>query len=115
MWEIQPVNGNPIPDELRAKVEIYYGRKQTGADSASSPSFEQSPFCANFEFKDFKVLRTEVRGDFNIHGTKFFYNAVFYLKSNKYDVVILPVPLVGQKTCPPREILTWLFITENAL
>ena len=58
-------------------------------------------------------LRTEVRGDFNIHGTKFFYNAVFHQKSNKYDVVSLPVPLVGQKTCPPREILTWLFITEK--
>ena len=42
-------------------------------------------------------------------------NAVFHQKSNKYDVVSLPVPLVGQKTCPPREILTWLFITENAL
>ena len=61
------------------------------------------------------LLRTEVRGDFNIHGTKFFYNAVFHQKSNKYDVVSLPVPLVSQKTCPPREILTWLFITENAL
>ena len=59
-------------------------------------------------------LRTEIRGDFNIHGTNFFYNAVFHQKSNKYDVVSLPVPLVGQKTCPPREILTWLFITENA-
>ena len=65
----------------------------------------------------FKVmaLRTEVRGDFNIHGTKFFYNAVFHQKLNKYDVVSLPVPLVGQKTCSPCEILTWLFITENAL
>ena len=61
------------------------------------------------------VLRTEVRGDFNIHGTNFFYNAVVYQKSNKYDVVSLPVPLVGQKTCPPHEILTWLFIIENAL
>ena len=60
-------------------------------------------------------LRTKVMGDFNIHGTKFFDNAVFHQKSNKYDVVSLPVPLVGQKTCPPREILTWLFITENAL
>ena len=59
-------------------------------------------------------LRTEVTGDFNIHGTNFFHNAVFHQKSNKYDVVSLPVPLVGQKTCPPREILTWLFITENA-
>ena len=59
------------------------------------------------------ILRTEVRGDFNIHGTKFFYNAVFHQKSKKYDVVSLPVHLVGQKTRPPREILTWLFITED--
>ena len=60
-----------------------------------------------------KRLRTEIRGDFNIHGTKFFHNAVFHQKSKKYDVVSLPVPLVGQKTRPPREILTWLFITED--
>ena len=59
------------------------------------------------------ILRTEVRGDFNIHGTKFFYNAVFYQKYKKNDVVSLPVPLVGQKTRSPREILTRLFITEN--
>jgi hypothetical protein len=65
-------------------------------------------------FRILDTLRTEVRGDFNIHGTKFFDNAVFHQKSKKYDVVSLPVPLVGQKTCPPREILTWLFITENA-
>ena len=58
-------------------------------------------------------LRTEVRDDFNIHGTKYFSNAVFHQKSKKYDVVSLPVPLVGQKTRPPREILTWLFTTEN--
>ena len=108
MWEIEPVNSNAIPDELKANVEIYYGRKKAGEES-----FEEIPFCANFEFKDFKVLRTEVRGDFNIHGTKFFHNAVFHQKSKKYDVVSLPVPLVGQKTRPPREILTWLFITED--
>ena len=45
-------------------------------------------------------------GDFNIHGTKFFYNAVFHQKSKKYDNVSLPVHLVGQKTRPPHEILT---------
>ena len=61
-----------------------------------------------------ECLRTEVRGDFNIHGTNFFDNAVFHQKSKKYDVVSLPVPLVGQKIRPPREILTWLFIIEKA-
>ena len=39
--------------------------------------------------KIFKVLRTEVRGDFNIHGTKYFQDAVFHQKSNIYDVVSL--------------------------
>ena len=55
-----------------------------------------------------------VRGDFNIHGTKYFYNAVFHQKSKNYDVVSLPVPLVGQKTHPLHEMLTRLVITENA-
>ena len=35
------------------------------------------------------TLRTEVRGDFNIHGTKYFYDAVFHQKSKNYDVVSL--------------------------
>jgi hypothetical protein len=34
-------------------------------------------------------LRTEVRGDFNIHGTKYFQDAVFQQESKKYDVVSL--------------------------
>ena len=61
-----------------------------------------------------QVLRTEVRGDFNIHGTKYFYNAVFHHKSKKYDVVSLSVPLVGHKTRPLHEMLTRLVIIENA-
>ena len=41
----------------------------------------QSYFDYRFDLMRFIVLvktslRTEVRGDFNIHGTKFFYNAV---------------------------------------
>ena len=59
-------------------------------------------------------LRTEVRGDFNIHGTKYFKDAVFHQKSKNYDVVSLPVPLVGQKTCALHEILSRLVSTENA-
>ena len=35
------------------------------------------------------LIRTEVRGDFNIHGTKFFLDAVFHQKSKIYDVVSL--------------------------
>ena len=58
------------------------------------------------------VLKTEVRGDFKIHQTICFYNAVFHQKSKNYDVVRLPVPLVGQTTRPLREILTWLVINE---
>ena len=58
-------------------------------------------------------LRTKVRGDFNIHGTKYFYDAVFHQKSKNYGVVSLPVPLVGQKTCALHEILTRLVSTEK--
>ena len=36
-----------------------------------------------------KNIRTEDRGDFNIHGTKYFYDAVFHQKSKIYDVVSL--------------------------
>ena len=35
----------------------------------------------------YMYLRTEVRGDFNIHGTKYFQDAVFHQKSKNYDVV----------------------------
>ena len=59
------------------------------------------------------VLRTEVRGDFNIHRTKYFYNAVFHQKSKNYYVLSLPVPLVGQKICPLHEMLKQMVITEN--
>ena len=61
-----------------------------------------------------KYLRTKVRGDFNIHGTRNFYVAVFHQKSKNYDVVSLHLPLVGQKTHPLHEMLTRLVITENA-
>ena len=33
-------------------------------------------------------LRIEVRGDFNINGTKYFKVAVFHKKSKKHDVVL---------------------------
>ena len=55
-----------------------------------------------------KYLRTEVRGDFNIHGTKNFHNAVFHQKSKNYDVLSLLYLWLATKTCSPREILTWL-------
>ena len=48
----------------------------------------------------FSSLRTEVRGDFNFHGTKWCCKP--------------PVLLVGQKNCPLHEMLTRLVITENA-
>ena len=50
---------------------------------------------------------------FKIRGTKYFYDAVFHQKLKKYDVVSLPVPLVGQKTRPLHEMLTRLVIIEN--
>ena len=35
------------------------------------------------------LISIQVRGDFNIHGTKKFSNAVFHQKSNNHDVVSL--------------------------
>ena len=35
------------------------------------------------------LLRTEVRGDFKIHGTKYFQDPVFHQKSRIYDVLSL--------------------------
>ena len=60
------------------------------------------------------TLRTEVSGDFNIHGTKYF-RMLNSIKNRKQIWCCKPpVPLVGQTTCPLHEILTWLVITENA-
>ena len=66
-------------------------------------------------------LRTEVRGDFNIDGTKYLQHAVFHQKSKIYDVVITRltckplVPLIGQTTHSLPEILTWLDISESGV
>ena len=60
-----------------------------------------------------KHLRTEVRGDFNIHGTKYFQYAVFLQKSKIHDVVSLLNLWWAKKTCSLHEILTQLVITEN--
>ena len=47
--------------------------------SSATPKYFQSGIS---------FLRTKVRGDFNIHGTKYFQDAVFHQKS-KNDVVSL--------------------------
>ena len=49
------------------------------------------PFLHLIKKKPFvyHYLRTEVRGDFNIHGTKYFQYAVFLQKSKIHDVVSL--------------------------
>ena len=39
----------------------------------------------NSKSRNFSLLRTEVRGNFNIHGTKIFWDAVFHQKSKIYD------------------------------
>ena len=65
----------------------------------------QSPKCFSF------LLRTGVRGDFNIHGTKKFQYAV--QKSKIHDVLSLLNLWLAKKTCAPREILTQLSITEK--
>ena len=47
-------------------------------------------------------------GDFNIHGTKYFKDAVFRKKSTNYDVLSLLYLCLAQKTCSLHEILTQL-------
>ena len=54
------------------------------------------------------ILRTEVRGDFNIHGTKYFKDAAFYQKSKTYYVVRRLYLWLVQKTRPLHEILSQL-------
>ena len=49
-------------------------------------------------------LRTAVRGDFNIHGTKYFKDAVFHQKSKIYDVGSLLYLWLAKKTCPLKFI-----------
>jgi hypothetical protein len=51
-------------------------------------------------------LRTEVRGDFNIHETKYFQYAVFLQKSKIHDVVSLLNLWWAKKTCSLHEIDT---------
>ena len=53
-------------------------------------------------------LRTEVRSDFNIHGTKYFLDAVFHQKSKKYDVVSLLFLWWAKKTGKYRH--SWLLL-----
>jgi hypothetical protein len=49
-------------------------------------------------------LRTEVRGDFNIHGTKKIQDAVFHQKSKDYDVLSLLYLWLAKKTRPLHEV-----------
>ena len=37
----------PLPDELKLNFQVNYGQAMI---------FEDTPFCTNFDFKDFKVL-----------------------------------------------------------
>ena len=48
--------------------------------------FFQTSHYLNIALSEF-ALRTEVRGNFNIHGTKIFWDAVFHDKSKIYDVL----------------------------
>ena len=66
---------------------------------ASLPLPENMDSYEDYSEKIVKVLhlRTEVRGDFNIHGTKYFWNAGFHQKSKKYDVVSLLYLCRGKK------------------
>ena len=62
-----------------------------------------------------KPLRQVVRGNFNIHRTKKFQDAVFHQKSKIYDDLSLLYLWLAKKTRALHEILTRLVITENHL
>ena len=60
-----------------------------------------------------KLLRTEVRGYFNIHGTKYFKNAIFHQKSKIYDVVsLLYLWLAKQPVLSMKYWHGWLLLKD---
>ncbi len=64
-------------------------RKHTIIDLGALADWELSGFSKMNFVLGFIMLRTEVRGDFSIHGTKYFQDALFHQKSNIYGVVSL--------------------------
>ena len=58
------------------------------------------------------IFRTEIKGDFNIHGTKYHQDAVFHQQSKIYDFV--NTCTFGWLTRCLHETLTQLVITEIA-
>ena len=68
-------------------ADIQYADVEDGSnfDKSETRGYRQD---LNFQVGQF-ILRTEVRCDFNIHGTKNFQNAVFHQKSENCDVLSL--------------------------
>ena len=48
IWEVMEAKdqGEPLPDELKLNFQVNYGKDMI---------FQDTPFCTNFSFKDFKV------------------------------------------------------------
>ena len=51
IWEISTEEGLALPDELNLKFQVNYGKDMI---------FEDTPFHAHFDFKDFKVRLTQL-------------------------------------------------------
>ena len=51
MWEVL---SEDLPNELKLKVKVFYGRHGT-EQNTSEFELERFPFIANFDFKEFKV------------------------------------------------------------
>ena len=56
------------------------------------------------------AFRTKVRGDFNIHGTKYFQNAVFHQKSKNYAVSLLYLWLAKKPVLYMKYWHGWLLL-----
>ena len=63
---------------------------------------------------NFKIIRTEVRGDFNIHATNYFLDTVFHQKSKTYDVLSLLYFWLAKKPRSLHELWKLLVMTEKA-
>ena len=54
MWEVLTED---LPNDLKLKVKVFYGRHGTAEVKENTSEFEleRFPFIANFDFKEFKV------------------------------------------------------------
>ena len=91
----QPIQDQcPTTDEKRYHHRLVSRKKMIPFSTLSSYTVKEfEHFMSWLSFAPF-YLRTEVRGDFNIHGTKYFQDAVFH---QKYILFKASLPQVGKK------------------